>query len=81
MKKYKVVFKMSGGTIIKTREFEKPSAVVYCLSQALPNGTSRVCVEDLSGSNDTKTVHYEVSAKSLSVSKIKELKTFLGIAR
>ena len=45
--KYKVVFKMTGGTILKVKEFVRPAGVIYCATQDVPSDANEVQIEDL----------------------------------
>lgn len=73
--KYKVVFKMAGGTIIKVKEFMRPAGVVYCVSQDVPSEASEVQVEDL----ETGTIAaHELNNHMLSRNSLEGIKAFLG---
>lgn len=73
--KYKVVFKMAGGTIIKVKEFMRPAGVVYCVSQDIPSEAGEVQIEDLeTGAIAT----HEIKNHMLSRSDLDGIKAFLG---
>ena len=74
--KYRVVFKMTGGTIVGMKQFSSPAAVAYYVSQFLPHGTAQVCVEDL-GTGDIGT--YEVKNRLVPQKAMLGLRAFLGI--
>lgn len=56
--KYKVVFKMAGGTILKVKEFVKPAGVIYCATQDVLDDANEVQIEDLETGG---IVSYELS--------------------
>jgi len=74
-KRFKVVFKMAGGTVIRTKEFIDPSGVIYCVTQSIPSKTARVEVEDLESGG---IASHDVSCRRLSRKSLDGLKAFLG---
>lgn len=73
--KYKVAFKMAGGTILKVKEFVQPAGVIYCATQDIPDDANEVQIEDLETGG---IVSYELNNKQLSRKCLDGLKAFLG---
>lgn len=74
-KRYKVVFKMAGGTIVKTKEFMNPAGVLYCMTQNAPTGAVNVSIEDL----EMKTITtYKLKDQRLPQDNLDGLRAFLG---
>lgn len=73
--KYKVVFKMAGGTIIKVKEFVQPAGVIYCATQDAPDDANEVQIENLEtgGIASYELNHHQFPRKSLD-----GLKAFVG---
>lgn len=75
-KSYKATFKMTGGTVIKSRKFVTPSAILYCMSQPLPADTAIVNIEVFDGKT-IDIVNYETEDAVFPTSKMSELENFL----
>ncbi len=73
--KYKVVFKMAGGTILKVKEFVRPAGVIYCATQDVPSDANEVQIEDLETGG---IVSYELSNHQLPRKSLDGLKAFVG---
>lgn len=73
--KYKVVFKMTGGTVVKMKEFSRPAGVIFFVMHDIPIDANMVDIEDL----ETDTVaNYELKNHALSRSSIEGIKAFVG---
>lgn len=73
--KYKVVFKMTGGTILKVKEFVRPAGVIYCATQDVPSDANEVQIEDLETGG---IASYELNNHQLPRKGLDELKAFVG---
>ena len=73
--KYKVVFKMTGGTIMKVKEFERPAGVIYCATQDVPSDANEVQIEDLETGG---IASYELNNHQLPRKGLDGLKAFVG---
>lgn len=74
-KKYKVVFRMAGGTVLFSKEFVNPAGVLYCLTQELHSDAASVTVEDLE--TDMAATH-EIKNGKLKRTSLDGIKAFLG---
>lgn len=74
-KRFKVVFKMAGGTVIKTKEFVNPAGVIYCVTQSVPSEATEVNVEDLETGG---IASHEIKCHRLPEHNLEGLKAFLG---
>lgn len=74
-KRYKVVYKMAGGTVVGTKEFVNPAGALYCVTQTAPTGAANVSIEDLE--MRTITTH-KLRGRRLSQDSLDGLRAFLG---
>ena len=73
--KYKVVFKMAGGTILKVKEFVQPAGVIFCATQDVPSDADMIQIEDLETGG---VVSYELNNRQLPRKCLDGLKAFVG---
>lgn len=74
-KRFKVVFKMAGGTVVKIKEFINPAGVLYCVTQNAPTGATNISIEDLE--MKTMTTH-KLKSRRLPQDDLDGLRAFLG---
>lgn len=75
--KYKIVYRMAGGTITEMREFTNPSGVIYYLTQTIHPDAASVTIEDLE--TDMVATH-DIKNGRPSINSIDGIKAFLGVA-
>lgn len=73
--KYKVVSKMTGGTILKAKEFVRPAGVIYCATQDVPSDANEVQIKDLETGG---IASYELNNHQLPRKGLDGLKAFVG---
>lgn len=73
--KYKVVFKMAGGTILKVKEFVRPAGAIYCATQDAPDDANEVQIENLETGG---IASYELNHGQIPRKSVDGLKAFAG---
>lgn len=66
---------MTGGTILKVKEFVRPAGVIYCATQDVPSDANEVQIEDLETGG---IASYELNNHQLPRKGLDGLKAFVG---
>ncbi len=75
--KYKIVYRMAGGTIAEMKEFTNPSGVIYYLTQTIHPDAASVTIEDL---ETGMVATHDIKNGRTSINSIDGIKAFLGVA-